>query len=173
MISVAGDGNCLFRSLQVAAGFPLNEHHLCRLACVDFIVSKWDLYHKNLSQVHADRLGCVDQQGRLVKIPFPSKDAYVDYMSRSGTYGSNIEADAFGKIHGLTVLIWSGQTHRAGLLINAEAFPARTVHILYNGTDHFNGLTYHGSASDEADFVSGKLPDSTQDTAFYDLTVLE
>jgi hypothetical protein len=44
---IAGDGNCLFRSVSYLIFGTQKEHRNIRLRVVNFIINNWDVYKKN------------------------------------------------------------------------------------------------------------------------------
>jgi len=88
VVSIEGDGNCLFRALSHC--FHRNERyfHQIRHSIVNYIVDHWDNVCHNI--IHLTD---------LYEVPILSASDYKCYMQQSGINGGHIELVAASQVY--------------------------------------------------------------------------
>lgn len=113
MVRVAGDGNCLFRSLA----YPSLHHATVRKVLVDHVSQHWrDDYESYVDDV--------------------DRDHYVSQMQRNGTWGDEIMLAAFAKVYGRTVIVYAAD---AKTEISRYGNGRRVTRVVFSG-GHYDAL---------------------------------
>jgi hypothetical protein len=116
-------------SILRAKGEDDEHHSTLRLRSVQHIVHNWDRFKNFANHSHQDAPA------------FANLLDYATYMSKTGTWASDVEAQAAAEILGHPLLIWTMNTGRHGFLYNysdSSRFK-QTLHIVHS-TNHFDAL---------------------------------
>jgi OTU-like cysteine protease len=131
-------GNCLFHALSEQLYGDQSQHAQLRAAVVDHMKEHADQYKPFLAAIGSgNRKPKRKNAGALQTAPTPGEinaqfRRHLDDMARGGTYGDNMEVQAFANAFGVDVKIWhhNGQAWLLQSLANTQN--ARMVHIAYH-----------------------------------------
>jgi len=120
---VAGDGNCLFRSISdQIMGHP-DDHVRIRAQCVQFIANNRENFEPFIED----------------DVPF---EKYVAQMAKNGTWGGNIELQAMSLAFNVNITIHQLDLPRWE--VNNFGNTARNIHVSYHDGEHYNSIRPNG-----------------------------
>jgi OTU domain-containing protein 3 len=131
---VAGDGNCLFRSLADQLGLGAASHAEVRERVVDFIVAN-----------RADFEPFVEDD-----VPF---DGYVARMRKERAWGGQLELQAASLLFRVNVLIHQLDMPRWDIVNFTDG--ARSIQLAYHDGDHYNSVR---PVADATPHEAAKIP---------------
>lgn len=123
---IAGDGNCLFRSLSDQYYGNPKYHAKIRSRICEFL------------EVNRDHFQYfVEDDGDF--------DEYLGHMKELGTYGGNMELVAFARSHDVNIRVYQPGTVFVieggdGVDNKGKAEERRTLHIAYHSWEHYDSV---------------------------------
>src|SRR3569833_1796584 len=78
---------------------------------------------------------------------FPDAESYINYMSRDGIWGTQLEINVLAELFQLLILIWKLETRRPMDIINYNPQTNRSanmIHIVHCNNNHYEALIYPG-----------------------------
>ncbi|CAG4977678.1 unnamed protein product [Colias eurytheme] len=131
IVSIRGDGNCLFRSCSYCVFGTQEKHREIRLRVVDRVVDNW---HRYKDFIIGDR-----SYGCCIKDP---KD-YRNLMARDGEYAGHVELHCVSELYPEFTFV----VHRDACLKTIEYGHGQIVkHLLFSGyldAGHYSVLEYY------------------------------
>ncbi|XP_063393605.1 uncharacterized protein LOC134678827 [Cydia fagiglandana] len=130
IVSIRGDGNCLFRSIAYCVYHNQERHREVRMKVIDTVVKNW---HRYKDFIIGDRsYGCGIQ----------SADDYYRLMARDGEYAGHVELHSASEIY----RDYTFKVHRngCGRTIDYGHGPVER-HLLFSGyfdAGHYSVLEY-------------------------------
>jgi hypothetical protein len=144
-VDVPGNGNCIFYSLLIVAGRPLEDHMSLRGLCAELFTRPWLECPPGSgprSLTYAARLNdcdCGEPSCRGVNPCFPNADSYVTYITQDQAWASMSEIHVLSNLWGRPIIVWSSDgLPKPGLIGFIEGFPP--INIVYSNGNHYDAL---------------------------------
>ncbi|OWR43712.1 VP80 protein [Danaus plexippus plexippus] len=131
LVSIRGDGNCLFRSVSYSLYGTQERHREIRIRVVERVVNNWQRYKDFI----------IGDRSYGLSIRDPSD--YRSLMSRDGEYAGHVELHCVSELHP----DFTFSVHRDGCSKTIEYGNGRTVkHLLFSGyldAGHYSVIEYY------------------------------
>jgi len=132
IITVSGDGNCLFRAVAHQVYGDESVHHIIRTKVVEYLTVERNYF-----------LEYVDE----------NFDTYLDRMGRNGIWGGNIEIQAMCEIYGRPIEIYAYSSEPMRTYTNeiANLTSKPPIRLSYHTRSHYNSIINPANHCDSID----------------------
>lgn len=122
---VAGDGNCLFRSVSDQIYGSEEYHDIVRKYCMDYIDVEKEFFSQYI-------VGGIE-----------AFESYVTNKRQNGVWGDDLEIEALSEMYELPIEIYAYDDKPMRTFHEATgASGTRAVQLSYHGRSHFNSVSY-------------------------------